>query len=1217
MNFQSAFKNTLDKFTNSFNTRSTFTGGNDFLRYGNRNRLQANWSDVEVAVEDFYRGYSYAVIQKRGNKVASLALSNLKTYANPKTVDEFQKREEAPYHPYLTVIEDSVKFTEKQFWKNISIYLDLAGRYYLGVIRTKIGTSNTLSDVKEFVMLNPYEIRRVVNSQGELAGYIENKKDGRYREWPVYQIIEMRELNPFNPDDGQWAMVDAAKDAVFTLREGGDYTRQSLHGNIDAPGIITTDVILDDESFANFRARVTQHTKGEPLFGNGTGAIKWESMQVDLDKAALMDINNMNREELFAVSGTSKTTLGIEQSGTTRETARVQNENFASDTAQPRLEDIIGYLNLDYKRYYQNTYDLTEFSIIVESAVSRDYYTELNATQVRQAQLDLALNLMNAKYTPESSYQYAVGEIELSDLELQSGYDLPETGEQTGQNTGEGGQEDGQSGDGNDPSGPDTPQTPEAEVNNSIEAFPESQGWVGARVEPIEVTARLGNLKKYLYKGDLQEETTNVPGEKNPHYTVVYGLNEAAFETPDIDINETIQENLPKKVIVNDIITFEKEDYNIIVAELVKTQQLQSLNTELLNLGSYPQEFDRYRPHVTLCYIDKEANPNDFIEKFRYLIGSSLLVTGYDIDNPFREVQDNAFDENTEIQEAELEDEIDCPNCHQKKIADFVNELGELEGQSLKDAYDVLLGEITSVQKDAINLSSKNVTVNSFTESDLADDEQREWLLKCLKKAFKKYWWFIVPLFGQKAIKERNNEYDEDFTFTFNDEIQNKILDEVGEVAEGHLNTIFKDILDTANRAFTDVVREAAVDLILTAYRQDPSRFVDYFFTEPDKVEITKAIDTTDILEKNRKLYDRAYDLATEGYNRQEIIDKIQGEYDYLSQVRANTIAANETARAFTQSQYEADYQFLQNTGNLTTAYKELFSRTGDPCRYCQAIIDKGPIPFTSNFLNKGESITIEENGKVHTFTANYEAISAGVVHVNCHCSYRLLLNYKAENSASKGNGGNPNHDPETGRFTTGSGGLSKDEESAVEWYVSGEGQWINQELREGKDTLSEEEKKKLADLMTATDREVSYEKLYRGVDADTIFGSMSNLEYSNLQDAIIYGDDPKGEIKSKVEGLIGKEIEEKGFMSTSKNKDVALDYRDFAELERSIVMEIDTGGSVKGLDLKKYMPKLDERMEQEEVILHPNFKYKISDISRYDDEDFGSFIYVKVKASK
>lgn len=1001
MDFKSAFKSVIGKFNNSAITRSTSTyNGNSFLRFGNRSNIEADWSSIEMPQEAMYRGYSFAVIQKRGNKVASLAKTNLKTWAKPEVVDRFQDKNEQVYHPYLTLIEDSTRFSEKQFWKTISTYLDLAGRYYLGVIRTPMGNSDKMSDVKEFLMLNPYEIRRVINSKGELAGYIENKSDGRYREWPVSMIIEMRELNPFDPENGWWAMTDAAKEAVFTLQEGGNYTRQSLHGNIDAPGIITTDVILEDEDFANFRARVRDHQKGEPLFGNGAGAIKWESMQIDLDKAALMDINNMNREELFAVSGTSKTTLGIEQSGTTRETARVQNENFSSDTAQPRLEDIIDYLNLDYKKYYPENYEKTGFCIIVESAVGRDYSTENEATSVRSAQVDLAFKLIQAKYTPESAYQYAEGDITLADLELQDGFEEPDLGQ---------GMDGGMGGNGNDePTTPDSSDSGRIAIEETVEdtneenkvvtneIAPEEQGWVGATVERIEIKNRLTKgLMAQLFEGDLQEEDTNIPAEEHPHFTVMYGLTEKGMDT---DLKTLCKEYVPKEVKIDSITNFDSEDKNIIVAELEKTPELEEMHNVFLAQDHYEQEFDEYRPHVTLCYINKNADPADFINVFKNLEGSTIRVTGYEIDNPWVDKNSNSFNETAEHQHIDTdENNIEC-SCTQKKIADFINELGGLEGDSLEAAYKTLLGEIVSIQHDAINEAVEKVTINAFREDDISTTESRLGLLKRLKEAFKKYWWFIVPLFGEKAMKSRNNEFKRRFKFVFNQALQDKLDGEIGEVAQGHLNTIMGDILDASNHAFTEIVENVAAGLIITAYRADPTQFEPYFRTEPTKAKAIAAIRNTDILEKNRQIYEKANLLAQEGYDRQDIITAIKREFNHLSTTRANTIAGNETARAFTQTQYEADFQFLTKVGKITTAYKELYSRTGDPCIYCDALIKKGPIPFTQNFLNKGESITVDENGKTRTFTANYEAISAGVVHVNCHCGYKLLLDYKPGN---------------------------------------------------------------------------------------------------------------------------------------------------------------------------------------------------------------------------
>ena len=761
MSLKSRIVNALGGEMKTTNARS-----NDFLKYGNRNRnispLAADWSEIKMTDQDMYRGYSYAVIQKRANKVATLAKTNLDTWVTPEALDIFQKHEQEPLHPYLKVIEDSVKFSEKQFWKTISIYLDLAGRYYLGVVRKYApSSSNNLpditTDVQEFILLNPYEIRRVINADGKVAGYIERKSDGRYREWPLHQIIEMREMNPFD-NDSYWAMTDAAKEAVYTLNKSGDYTRQSLNGNIDAPGIITTDVLLSDEDFENFRQRVVQHTKGEPLFGNGAGAIAWNSMQVDLDKAALMDINEINRTALFAVSGTSKTSLGIEQSGTTRETARVQSEQFVSDTAQPRLEDIIDFLNLDYKQHYKSDYDKVGYTIEVKSAVGADYDTDAKAVALRKEQFSLAQELIYAGYTQESAYAYAQGDIELQDLEQGKMPQMPGS--------------DQESGEGGEPTPPEPtePETPS-----------------GAEEEPVV------------------EEEQEVKG----------------------------------KIRVDNV------------------------------------------------------EPNSNLE----------------VDDPFLAENSKEHSEN-------------CTCCHNSfDLDDYEKQLPEDEQTEFDKAYNSMLEDIRKVEKLACKYAEQNVTINSFDESDIIQKKQKNYLTTKLTKIFNKYWAILFPLFAQNQISRRNIEFNENQAFVYDNQLQEMVENNAKEVAKGHVDTILGDILEASNRTYSKLMTNAGAELILKAYRANPDKYADYFPEEPDIPTIEKAMANTDILEKNRKIYAKANKMVMEGYKREDIVKAIQDEYSYISEKRANTIAHNETSRAFGHSQYQADLQFLKNTGKLDKAY--------------------------------------------------------------------------------------------------------------------------------------------------------------------------------------------------------------------------------------------------------------------------------------------------------
>lgn len=397
------------KVKNSTNGNLT---GREFLRTGNK-RMIPGWDEVMMSDRDLYTGYSYAAIRNRSNAVARVALDHIRTDASKKITDAAKKSEEPVIHPYLALISSSPTFSDHKFWADISTYLDLEGIYYLMALRNS--NDSRTGDIQEFKMLNPYLIRRVLDpSTLEVTGYVETR-GSLVREIPREMIIEMRELNPFD-ENAPYAMTDAAKESQFTLKTTGDYTRHSLKNNVNAPGILTTDVILPQPDFENFKSRIVNHTKGEPIFGNGSGAIKWDAMQIDLDKAGLAVINETNRDALLAVAGVSKTIIGIEQSGTTRDTAQVQRELHMESQTLPRIQLIIDALNQDYKNHYPKEFSANQYMICVDNPLGSDHEAEIQEVDMRQKQLDLYQALLDKGYDAKTAAKYAEGDITIDEL---------------------------------------------------------------------------------------------------------------------------------------------------------------------------------------------------------------------------------------------------------------------------------------------------------------------------------------------------------------------------------------------------------------------------------------------------------------------------------------------------------------------------------------------------------------------------------------------------------------------------------------------------------------------------------------------------------------------------------------------------------------------------------------------------------------------------------
>ena len=1008
----------LDRITNIFSDGKTTNNNaaNNFLRYGDKtNRLNPTWSGVTVAPEDSYRGYPYAAVQRKGNRVASIAKRNLYVDVTPELLQEYQKLGKDPTHPYLKLIQESTSFSTKKFWKTISVYLDLAGRYYLGVVRQP--TNYGMSYIKKFVLLNPFEIRRVIDRNGQVAGYVEYKADGRKRNWQPHQIITFIEESPFDTSQ-PWSMVDAAKPAIYTLNQSGDHTRQSLNGNLNAPGIITTDVILDDIDFENFKARIMAGTKGEPIFANGAGAVQWQDMQIDLNKAALLDINEINRDEFIAVAGASKTNLGIEQSGTTRETARVQDDNYIRDSIEPRVEDITDVLNLDYRTHYSKEFERTGYTIELRSALSKDYDSEMKATELRSSQAALAQDLVDKGYTLESAVSYATGKSDLEDLVIdedrlkaeEEARKAQEQAEKEAEQQEASTQEEKPATENSQPinihiEAPKAPEnkvvvqesdkqpvvnvSPVINIDNSTQEItedkpeeeevdePDDQGWVGAKLEPVNVSERLNesglDTSVLTNVSDLLPETSNIPGQDNPHVTLVYGLKDKPYEIKD-QILKIVEESGLKEVTIEKISHFPVDTGFALVALLEKSDELVKVHEDLLKLDHYTQKYPDYNPHMTLAYLDdmkingELVNPDEYYVPFEDLVGKTIKVTDIDLDEDSDDIDDI--------------DDIDNS---------YHNDITPDDFTKVETVYNELIDKLLDVHQRILNVSLQNITVNSFTQTDLMPADISKDFSTEIGDFLKEYWLYIAPIFGL-AFTRADRLGGAHPEYVMSEEIRTFINERAKVSGKGHMETVLNDVLRASNKAYSQIMSNIAIQLIQEAYERNPDKFKDYFSKKPTKKQVQKAIDNTDILEANRKIYDKANKMALEGFSRDDIIKDIRQQFTEVSKNRATLIARHETSRAYVQSQYDADKQLLEVTGKIGNAYKQLYSRTGHPCAYCQELIDRGPVPFESNFLDKGDSIDIVENGKKYTFTADYEDIVGGAIHPNCSCLYKLII---------------------------------------------------------------------------------------------------------------------------------------------------------------------------------------------------------------------------------
>ena len=209
---------------------------------------------------------------------------------------------------------------------------------------------------------------------------------------------------------------------------------------------------------------------------------------------------------------------------------------------------------------------------------------------------------------------------------------------------------------------------------------------------------------------------------------------------------------------------------------------------------------------------------------------------------------------------------------------------------------------------------------------------------------------------------------------------------------------------------------------------------------------------------------------------------------------------------------------------------------------------------------------------------------------------------------------------PVGGTNTAGGQGKPND---ATEWYVSGEGMWINNYLRGRSDygELSYKEKQMLKDLDTATNGKITDDTLYRSVDASAVFGPMSDGDYQDLSQMLVYGENSFGKgayadgirnkLNQKIKNTEGKTITEKGFMSTTTSAEVAEEWRDFTGSEKPIVMKITPSKNTRGVNLSGYDKNVAPADAQHERLLARNQSY---DVKRVYAKNGSIYVDVKMR---
>lgn len=301
----------------------------------------------------------------------------------------------------------------------------------------------------------------------------------------------------------------------------------------------------------------------------------------------------------------------------------------------------------------------------------------------------------------------------------------------------------------------------------------------------------------------------------------------------------------------------------------------------------------------------------------------------------------------------------------------ILNEFDE-ESQGLVQAQQgTLQNTVISIEGRLVSdiLNKLTHVRNAFDKSgDVITDSDRQDAEDELEMSLAAFYAILIPLYAASILSSRAKEFGGFTNFKLNKSVKDYIKDIASKTSKSHIDTIIEDLRLTIKKTYDGIVNESLQTI------RDTGRSV----TDADLV--------------------LARSKALEGASQQRIISAVKQEYaGNISQARAKAIARTETNRAFTQSQYQADTQFVTQNGLQDRAYKQWTTRSDHPCAICQSLAAQPPIPFSQNFANIGDELSATYKGedgktKVLKQLVNFEELSAGNAHVNCSCRYILVI---------------------------------------------------------------------------------------------------------------------------------------------------------------------------------------------------------------------------------
>ena len=133
-----------------------------------------------------------------------------------------------------------------------------------------------------------------------------------------------------------------------------------------------------------------------------------------------------------------------------------------------------------------------------------------------------------------------------------------------------------------------------------------------------------------LFYGDIPQlkYAQGAVAEDGAHCTLLFGIHPSI--TYEVDVLTQLENwSIPPRLLIESIGSFPStvagQDYHCIVAHLLPQFDLISGN-QLLRELPYTNQFEEYKPHITLAYIKGDARKSVWLERLGHAFAGSFVV---------------------------------------------------------------------------------------------------------------------------------------------------------------------------------------------------------------------------------------------------------------------------------------------------------------------------------------------------------------------------------------------------------------------------------------------------------------------------------------------------------------------------------------------------------------------------------------------------------------